>query len=55
MNLQTSVRLLTALFLFLPIAAAVQGKVSQSCRQNSAEPGVRGNGITSRMFFMPVR
>ena len=54
MNLQTSVHLLTALFLVVPLAA-VQGKVSQSCRQNSAEPGVRGNGITSRMFFMPVR
>ena len=24
------------------------------CRQNSAYPGTRGNGMTSRMFFIPV-
>jgi hypothetical protein len=35
--------------------AAVGFALSPRCRgQNSALPGVRGNGITSRMFVIPV-
>lgn len=40
-----------------PKAAATRPKSRPSSIhvQNSALPGLRGNGITSRMFFMPVR
>jgi len=39
---------------FALFCSRIRHDTGESDRQNSAFPGVLGNGITSRMFAMPV-